>query len=230
MIEKFTQHYGAGGTLLYPSRAASAASALVPAERLHRRENGLIVAYAGSVYSSRSLRLLAECLGPLGGKLLIFAPGKRGEGVFADLDLPNIHFQGLLEAKELIACLRNEADVLFVGMSFLPSDRANMETCFPSKLADYTAVGLPILIQGPDYGSAVRWARENPGVAEVVSSEEAAPLLEALQRLSVSPEYLISLAQRGMEAGARYFSHEKAWEIFRGALLARDSVAVSDFK
>jgi len=230
MIEKFTQRYGAGGTLLYPSRAMNAASAQVPAERLHRRQGGLIVAYAGSVYSSGPLRQLAECLESIDGRLLIFAPGRRDHGVFADLDLPNVSFRGLLDSRELIARLRDEADVLFVPMSFLPSDRANMEICFPSKLTDYTAVGLPILIHGPEYGSAIRWARENPGVAEVVFSEEAALLTEALKQLAAGPGHLISTAQRGIEAGKRYFSHEKAWEIFRETLLSPGPAAVSGIK
>ena len=53
------------------------------------------------------------------------------------------------------------------------SDRINMEMAFPSKLADCTATGLPLLIYGPAYCSAVTWARENPGVAEVVETEGA---------------------------------------------------------
>jgi len=221
MVENFARRYGVDGQLLYPSRAAKAAPAKVPAERLQQRTEGLVVAYAGSVYTTEVLRLLAECLSPLGGKLLIFAPGKRGQGTFADLDLPNVHFQGSLDSKELIVRLRQEADVLFVPMSFHPSERANTENCFPSKLTDYTAVGLPLLIYGPDYGSAIRWARENPGVAEVVTSREAAHLTEALQRLETRPEYLVSLAQRAIEVGEEYFSHEKAWAIFQEALLAK---------
>ncbi len=227
MVEDFAKRYGADGKLLYPSRAVNATTANVPAERLKRLRNGLVVAYAGSVYSPESLRLLAECLEPLGGKLLIFAPGSRGQGAFANLELPNIHFQGLLDSRELIARLREEADLLFVPMSFLPKDRANIETCFPSKLTDYTAVGLPILIHGPEYGSAIRWARENPGAAEVLTSWNAAELIETLQRLKASPEVLISLAEGAIEAGQQFFSHEKAWDIFQEVLLSPDRDAES---
>jgi glycosyltransferase involved in cell wall biosynthesis len=228
MIENFAQRYGATGKLLYPSRGVRATAAKVPAQRLSQPRNGLVVAYAGSVYSAEALRLLAECLQPLDGTLLVFAPGSRGQGVFAKLDLPNIRFEGLLESSKLIARLREEADVLFVAMSFLPAHRTNMESCFPSKLTDYTAVGLPILIHSPEYGSAVRWARENPGVAEVVTSAEAGALTEALQRLKAHPEYLVSLAERAIEAGEHFFAHEAAWDIFREALLSVGGDAETD--
>jgi hypothetical protein len=68
-------------------------------------------------------------------------------------------------------------------MSFNAVDRANMEISFPSKLTDYTAVGLPLLIYGPHYCSAVQWARENPGVAEVVTADNA----ETLERPHYDP-------------------------------------------
>jgi len=223
MVENFARRYGVGAKLLYPSRRAKSTVAKDPSVRLSQTGRGLVVAYAGSVYSAESLRLLAECLKSLNGELLIFAPGSRGQGAFVDLDMPNVHFQGLIDSTELITRLRREADVLFVPMSFLPADRANMEICFPSKLTDYTAVGIPILIQGPDYGSAIRWARENPGVAEVVTSGDVVQLTEALKRLNASPDYLTALASKAVEVGEKSFSHETAWRIFREALLSSES-------
>ena len=74
------------------------------------------------------------------------------------LDLPNIRLGGLLKSDELLRRLRADADVLFVPMSFAADDHDNMRMGFPSKLTDYTAVGLPLLIAGPADCSAVRWA------------------------------------------------------------------------
>src|SRR6185436_15691424 len=96
---------------------------------------------------------------------------------------PNIHSGGLIASKALVQHLRDNADVLVVPMSFHGHD-ANMRLSFPSKLTDYTAAGLPILICGPEYCSAVRWARENAPVAEVVTSPSPELLGEAIGRLA----------------------------------------------
>ena len=101
-------------------------------------------------------------------------------------------------------------------MSFDASDRVNMQMAFPSKLADYTATGLPLLIYGPTYCSAVVWARENPGVAEVV--EDKADLNNAINRLANNPSHRIALGKRALAAGREYFTHARAQQVFHQCL------------
>jgi glycosyltransferase involved in cell wall biosynthesis len=93
-------------------------------------------------------------------------------------------------------------------MSFALHDRANMEISFPSKLTDYSATGLPILIWGPPYCSAVKWAKENPGVAEVVEELSMERLAQAVARLAANPSHRIELGANALEKGREYFSHE----------------------
>ncbi len=112
--------------------------------------------------------------------------------------------------------LRSEAHALFVPMSFAPSDRANMEMAFPSKLADYTATGVPLLIYGPSYCSAVAWARENPGVAEVVEAES--DLAAAIAKLADNPEHRRALGKRALETGREYFTHARVQQSFYQSL------------
>ena len=78
-----------------------------------------------------------------------------------------------------------------------------MELSFPSKLTDYTAAGLPMLIYGPPYCSAVRWARENAGVAEMVDDENPKGLTEALHRLAASPVHRNALGTHALNVGRR---------------------------
>jgi hypothetical protein len=92
-----------------------------------------------------------------------------------------------------------------------------MMISFPSKLTDYTAAGLPLLVQGPGYCSAVRWALENPGVAEVVSDLSPAALEAAVARLKDS-SHRLSLAHRAIDVGGRYFSQDFAFETFADTL------------
>jgi glycosyltransferase involved in cell wall biosynthesis len=139
------------------------------------------------------------------GRLLIFGPLTTESAQQVGLNDPNTKICGLLTSDELLARLREEADALFVPMSFAASDRNNMELAFPSKLADCTATGLPLLIYGPAYCSAVTWARENPGVAEVVESEAA--LGDAVTSLAQHPEHRLALGTKALEVGRQYFSH-----------------------
>ena len=132
------------------------------------------------------------------------------------LNDPNTKTCGLLSADQLLERLRAEADALFVPMSFDDSDRNNMEMAFPSKLADYTATGLPLLIYGPSYCSAVIWARENPGVAEVVGAEAA--LTDAITSLATQPEHRLALGTSALKIGREYFSHARAQQIFHQSL------------
>jgi glycosyltransferase involved in cell wall biosynthesis len=115
-----------------------------------------------------------------------------------------------------MARLRDESDALFVPMSFDASDRMNMEMAFPSKLADCTATGLPLLIYGPSYCSAVVWAGENQGVAEVVESE--LQLGDAVNRLANDPAHRVSLGRRALDVGREYFTHDRVQEVFSAAL------------
>ena len=117
-----------------------------------------------------------------------------------------------------MTCLREEADALFVPMSFAPEDRANMTLAFPSKLADCTAVGLPLLVYGPAYCSAVTWARENEGVAEVVDTNEGLELSAAVARLAADPSRRLAFAKRALEAGRQYFAHDAVQQVFDRAI------------
>jgi hypothetical protein len=77
------------------------------------------------------------------------------------------------------------------------------------ELADCTATGLPLIIDGPDYCSAVRWARENPGVSEIVTDESVDGLRTALQQLQ-DPTVRLRLAREAIRRGKEYFGHDRA--------------------
>ena len=113
--------------------------------------------------------------------------------------------------------IRQEANVLFLPMTFEAREKANMQVSFPSKLTEYTAAGLPLLIYGPEYCSAVRWARENVDSAEVVTQEGMPGLEQALRNLS-DPARRETLGRRAIELGNRFFSYDAAMEVFLPAI------------
>jgi hypothetical protein len=181
----------------------------------------MTAAFAGTITSAgvrRALRLLAEVLAESRGRLLIFGPLSPESAKNAGLTLPNVELRGLLSSPDLIRRFREEADLLFVPMSFEENDRANVEISFPSKLTDYTTVGIPLLIYGPDYSSAVRWAKENAGVAEVVSTEDQNVLVDRVLPIARDPEQRMALGRRALKVGNEYFSSDVALSRFHSTL------------
>jgi hypothetical protein len=216
MVEVYEKRYGVRGSVLYPSRAADAIDFGEPSPTSEKICTAPVFAYAGSINSggyAERLRSLATVLEPLNGKLLIYSRLSKAAAGNLGLDRPNIIIHPVIPSNELIIELRETADALFVPMDFDEHSLA-MEINFPSKLTDCTSTGLPLLICGPPNCSAVRWAKENPGVAEVVDDLSLEVLAEATARLVGSPPRRFELAAIALEKGREYFSHESVTRKF----------------
>jgi glycosyltransferase involved in cell wall biosynthesis len=219
MSRFYEQRYGAQASVIYPSRSANGPDYDEPPGHLARNDKPFTIAFAGTINSNGyidALIALQNALKPVNGRLLIFGPLTTDVAQEVGLNDPSTEIRGLLTASDLLNRLRSEADALFVPMSFAASDRANMEMAFPSKLADYTATGLPLLIYGPSYCSAVAWARENPDVAEVVETES--DLAAAIAKLAKQPDHRVALGKRALDTGREYFTHARVQQIFYQSL------------
>jgi len=220
MVKNYELRFGASSTVLYPSRAKYVSEHGGLSVKTSETNAGITCVFAGSINSpgyAGALARVADELLKLGGGLDIFGPVDAEAGTRVGLNKPNIRFRGLVPSAQLVKCLQHEADILYAPMSFDPCDRLNMELSFPSKLTDYTLTGLPLLISGPDYCSAVRWAKKYEGVAECVTDVAGDGLAEALQRLA-DPKHRRRIGERASEVGHALFSYERAIAIFYGAL------------
>jgi len=229
MEEEYARRFGALGDVLYPVRDPKAPQPTTPPTELSIVTKGLTVAYAGNLWHKgnwESLRNLASALETLGGKLLIFGPTKPADAERNGLARPNVIVRGFVP--NLIESLRAEAQVVFVAMTFDASERRNMEVCFPSKMTEYTAAGLPVLIHGPEYSSAIRWARENTGAAEIVL-EQSQPAIESALRRLIDPERRVTLARHAIEIGRHCFSFENGVSTLHAALRAGHGRPIARF-
>jgi glycosyltransferase involved in cell wall biosynthesis len=217
MALEYARRYGVEGSVLYPSRALDGKRYDAPPPRLRARSGPLTCVFAGTINSRgivAGLMMLARCLQRFDGRLVIYGPLTSEAARAGGLEAVNIELGGLFPSSRLMEKLREVADVLFVPMSFDAADRSNMKINFPSKLTDYTSVGLPLLIYGPPYCSAVQWALENPTVAEVVTLEDERALSEALLRMARDPRHLFALAENALAIGEACFSYRTAIEVF----------------
>jgi hypothetical protein len=212
MVEEFRRRYEASGDVLYPSRSADAVVFPEPPDRLRRACEPLTVAFAGRIQwdYACALKRMAIALRRTGGRLLVYGEALP-ETASAIRQEPNIEWRGRVDnSQKLVQQCRAEVHAMYVPMSYRPQDRPNAEVSFPSKLADYTAVGVPLIVDGPEYSSAVRWARENPGVAEIITDESVNALAEAVARIQQDPTHRLQLANEAIRLGQQYFEFDRA--------------------
>jgi glycosyltransferase involved in cell wall biosynthesis len=117
--------------------------------------------------------------------------------------------------------LLQDFQAVLVVMSFDDALRRRMMTSFPSKLIDAMQLGLPIVIWGPDYCSAVEWARRENSALCVTDCNPSALRL-ALQKLAASPSEQERLAKSSREATAADFNAQRIqaqfMDVLRGAI------------
>ena len=225
MEETYRERYAAPGSVLLPSRAPDAPRFDGPPPRLRQADRSLVFGFGGTINTpgyARALSRLAAALQTAGARLHIYGPISATQAAEAGLEGSNISLRGLVPADRFIERMRDEVDVLFMPISFDLPDRENMRLCFPSKLTDYTAAGLPILAYGPPDASGIRWARANPDSAEIVDSEEPAALVAAIQRLA-SADRRWALGLGALWCGHRDFAHVSAQSEFFRHLARRAS-------
>lgn len=221
MAELYTRELGAQCELLYPSRGEESPKAKVRLPRPGRTT--LVIAYAGMIHQAATadaLAAVADVLRPLGGCLHIYSPDSADTMRQLGLNRPNIYHRGFLpSAGAMGEDVVKTADALILTASFEERNRRDVSTLFPSKMADYTAIGLPILIWGPSYSSAARWAIDNPGAAILVAANERDALRDAFLRLR-DTEYVTSIAAAGMAAGSRDFGVDNVRQRFAAVILS----------
>jgi glycosyltransferase involved in cell wall biosynthesis len=222
MADVYQTRFGAASQVLYPVRSPGAQRFDVPPEKLPRSENrSLTFAYAGSVSNvayANALSTLADVLEKEGHRFLLFSDWDDQTIRRHRLDRSHVTVLPLAQSGQFLSELRERADALFVPMNFGPEDSWNVQMSFPSKLTDYTAVGLPIIIWAPPHSSAVRWATDNPGVAETVTEPGSEALAAGVRRLASDPRRRWEMGATALRVGEEHFSAETADRVFAPVL------------
>ena len=233
MVEAYAAEFGPTGTVLYPCCGEDSPAPILRTGRIPSKSARFVIAYAGSLWSQgyrRLVRLLAEAVGPLGGQMDLYVPeGTAGHFARSEVAAGNVHFRGFLPPAQLAETIAGSGTaVLFSPASFEEEERQSMQTLFPSKIADYAAMGLPILIWGPEYSSAVRWSREFPDSAAVCEEENCSETFRALLvRLRDDAAWRHSLAEGALRAGQQCFTLARARGILYDAV-TQGSLSRSD--
>jgi glycosyltransferase involved in cell wall biosynthesis len=96
-------------------------------------------------------------------------------------------------------------DAYLVVMFFEPAQRRRAETCFATKLVEYSRAGRPIVIWAPESSAVVQWAKKS-GAALCVTDPDAHALLAALGHLKSDGALQLELGARARHAYETEFS------------------------
>jgi len=171
--------------------------------------------YAGSIsgiYAPMIQQLLAALQGVQGLQLNLFGRSPNWENDLIQ-ELKEQRIYGGFLPRDLLRQELSQASALLVTISFDKNNRRWAETSFPSKLVEYCQYNKPIIIWGPDYCSAVRWARKYQS-ALIVTSPLAHNLVQAIQELAARPEEKTRLKKKTIEMAQVMFNPEKIQQEF----------------
>ncbi|MEG4484122.1 hypothetical protein [Microcoleus sp. D2_18a_B4] len=123
-----------------------------------------VVAYAGNIYPSQISYIysIASTLQKINGTFLLVTPKNR-PGVVELLNaFPNIEYQEPFPRNaDVISFLKNQASCILVLYPFNLSEFPWGATSFPSKLVEFSHLGLPVLILAPPDTALGSWATKH---------------------------------------------------------------------
>jgi glycosyltransferase involved in cell wall biosynthesis len=102
-----------------------------------------------------------------------------------------------------------QADILFLPFSFEAKQKHIVQTSFPTKMAEYLASGVPILVHAPAYASISRYCCEHQ-VGIVVDAPDERDLCNAVQQLVTDEALRVTLSANAMCIAERHHDQHAA--------------------
>jgi hypothetical protein len=204
---------------LWPVRAASAFDVPQRKEYNHNAQRDLNIGYAGSINSEEYAKMisrLADLKSDYNIKVLIYGPHSISSLSLIGLGCDNIYLMGNLSSDDLVLSLRDNVDILYLPIPFSRISRNIARYSFPSKLVDYTRVGIPILAQAPHYSSLTSWLNLSPHAAYLVGTLNSSDLEKGIRHI-IENDYS-SYSKGALDAGRECFDYYKVTRTFFQAL------------
>lgn len=198
--------YGVAGTVLYPNRSEALRPRPIALSGDLRRGPGVTLGFAGNLnygYGEGLLQML-PALRATGTRLVIY--GRPPSGAAAPLgDAADCcEFRGFVPSAEAWSSLQRDCDAVWLPY---PNPAGNMERLyryhFPSKLPEYLALGMPVIVSGPSYATGMTWAARNLG--RDLCPETVDGLSATLRRMAADSRWRLEAAARCVESGDRDF-------------------------
>src|SRR4029078_1277594 len=90
--------------------------------------------------------MFAKTAESYGHRLVVYSPQYAALAAFARVQCQSLEALARVRSRSLLERLRDEADCLLITQSHDPREQTVLSTLFPSKVADYSAMALPIVL------------------------------------------------------------------------------------
>jgi glycosyltransferase involved in cell wall biosynthesis len=201
--------YGVRGDVLYPNRSEDLLPRPFEDAASLKSPGRLTVGFVGNLnygYGDELVRLL-PVFRSTGARLIAFGqpPGRSCAALLEATDC--FEFRGFAPSpQDAWRAIQSDCDAVILPY---PNPAGKMDFLyrhhFPSKLPEYLALGMPVIVTGPDYATGVKWSQQHSEAIATYSAPDIDGIRRLLNRLRSSNEYRVRLAMRGFEAGNRDF-------------------------
>ena len=221
--------YGVCGEVMYPNRSEELQPRSFDEARRLRYPGRLTVGFVGNLnygYGDELVRLLPAFRASR-SRLVIFGHP------------PSLSHWALQEARDCVdyrgfkptpmeAWQATQSDCDAVLLPYQNPANAMREQLyryhFPSKLPEYLALGMPVIITGPEYATGVKWALRHPDAVACYSGTDTTGMARLFEGLRDSSDTRVALAKAAFIAGNRDFDPVRIRAQFRAALGATGKV------
>jgi glycosyltransferase involved in cell wall biosynthesis len=210
--------YGAPGEVLYPNRSEDLSPRPPEESATLRQPPTLTIGYAGTLaygYGAQLRKLARALRGARSGddagqiRLRIFGDVDRAADPLANELSDVVDCRGRISPPEKAwDAVKSECDAVILPYAWeAETDSTDLyRTHFPSKLPEYLALGMPVIVMGPDYATGVRWAVRNADSVLTLTKNDPASWQERLESLRQSPDERVRLAKAALVVGQRDFN------------------------
>ena len=223
-------HYGVAGSVLYPNRSEDLRPRPFEISGTLRQPGTLTIGFAGNLnygYGEGLVQVL-PAIRAARARLIVYGrpPGGAAAPLAAATDCCDL--RGFVPAAEAWAGIQKDCDAVWLPY---PDPAGSMEALysyhFPSKLPEYLALGMPVIVTGPSYATGFQWARRNSEATLCAGTKNLPELTALLQRLALDGPWRQNLAERGWHAGERDFAPRRIVNEFYAHLAARSDSSVN---
>jgi len=208
MEEEFADRYGVRGEVLYPNRAADLQPRDPELNMSLRSPGRLTLGFVGNPnygYGEQLVKIL-PAIRTAGARLLAWGhkPGGAASPLAAATDV--VELRGFVPSSRAWQEVKHECDAVVFPYLDPPGAMERMYSIhFPSKLPEYLALGMPILMVGPQCATGLKWAKRNPSAVLLPDEPTHDGWVASLERLRGEAPLRAALGAAAWAAGGRDF-------------------------
>jgi glycosyltransferase involved in cell wall biosynthesis len=220
MEQCLARAYGAPGTVLYPNRSEDLTARPLDESLTLKAPPALTIGYAGAMNYGygEAIQAAMPALAAAGIAVRVYSRE-------APPAMPGVTYAGAFRhTGDPWADLKDQCDAVWLPYAEGAAHQTLYETHFPSKLAEYLALGMPVVISGPEYATGVRWGLRHPDATLTVAAGSADQVRAAFERVRDDAALRRRLAEAARRAGDADFDPQRIREGFMGALSGHSHV------